>query len=102
MSSDKDDLETAKVFLELALKSDETIQETVKRLTDKVKSIFTVSSALTPIVVGLGYFIIKDTREHWGTRVYLDSIADFSKSSHVSVRDFARDLGSETDSLRVC
>jgi len=65
VNASKDKLEKAKIFLELALKSDQTIQQANKRLTEKVKSIFAVASALIPIVVGLGYFIIRETRAYW-------------------------------------
>ena len=65
MSVNKDKVEKAKIFLELALKSDEIIREANKRLTEKANRIFTVASALIPIVVGLGYFIIEETMAYW-------------------------------------
>ena len=65
MSDDTEKLEKAKIFLELALKSELTIQEANKRLTEKIKGIFAIASTLIPIVIGLGYFIIKETRVYW-------------------------------------
>ena len=65
MNASQDKLEKAKIFLELALKTDQTIQQANKRLTEKVRNIFAVASTLIPIVVGLGYFILKETRAYW-------------------------------------
>ncbi len=57
--------EQAKIFLQLALKTDQTIWKANKRLTEKIRGIFAVSSTLIPIIFGLGYFIIKETRAFW-------------------------------------
>lgn len=57
--------EQAKIFLELALKTDQAIQEANKRLAEKIKGVFAIASTLIPIVIGLGYFIIKETRVYW-------------------------------------
>jgi len=65
VNTSQDKLEKAKIFLELALKTDQTIQQANKRLTEKVRNIFAVASTLIPIVVGLGYFILKETRAFW-------------------------------------
>jgi len=65
MNASKEKLEKAKIFLELALNTDQIIQQANKRLAEKVRSIFAVTSTLVPIVVGLGYFIIKETKAYW-------------------------------------
>jgi hypothetical protein len=64
MNESKEKLEKAKIFLELALNTDQIIQQANKRLTEKVRSIFAVTSTLVPIVVGLGYFILKETKAY--------------------------------------
>lgn len=58
-------LEKAKVYLELSLKTDEVIQQAYTKLTDKIKSIFTLASGLIPAVGALGYFIAKETSAYW-------------------------------------
>lgn len=65
MSASKEELEKAKFFFELALESDQTIQKANERLTEKIRGVFTVASTLVPIVVGLGYFILKETKAYW-------------------------------------
>lgn len=62
---DKEELEKANFFFELALKSDQIIQQANERLTEKIRSSFALASTLIPIVVGLGYFIIKETEAYW-------------------------------------
>jgi hypothetical protein len=47
------------------LKTDQIIQHANQRLTDKIKSVFSLTSALIPIVAGLGYFIAKETNAYW-------------------------------------
>ncbi len=63
MNSEK--TETAKTYLDLAIKTDNIIQQAYQRLTEKIKSIFTLASALIPVVAGLGYFIGKETNSYW-------------------------------------
>ena len=58
-------LEKARFFFELALESDEVLQRANERLTEKIRSVFAVTSTLIPIVIGLGYFILKETRAYW-------------------------------------
>ena len=65
VSHDAEKLDKAKIFLELALKSEIVIQQANQRLNEKIRSIFAVASTLIPIVIGLGYFILKETREYW-------------------------------------
>ena len=65
MSSEQDDIERAKLYLQLSLKTDDIIQQAYTKLTDKIKSIFTLASALVPIVAALGYFIAKETSAYW-------------------------------------
>jgi hypothetical protein len=65
LSSGQDKIEKAKIYLDLAIRTDQTIQQAYQRLTEKIKSAFTLASALIPIVAGLGYFIAKETSAYW-------------------------------------
>lgn len=65
MSSSQEKLEKAKIYLKLSLRTDQTIQEANQRLTQKIQSVFTLASALIPIVAGLGYFVAKQTSSYW-------------------------------------
>lgn len=65
MTKSKEELDKAKFFFDLALESDQIIQQANERLTEKIRSFFAVASTLIPIVIGLGYFILKETDFHW-------------------------------------
>ena len=77
MDSSNDDVEKAKLYLQLALKTEDTIQQAYTKLMDKIKSIFTLASALVPIVAALGYFIAKETSSYWILFPIFFSIAAF-------------------------
>lgn len=77
MNSEHDDIEKAKLYLQLALKTEDTIQQAYTKLTDKIKSIFTLASALVPIVAALGYFIAKETNAYWILYPIVFSISAF-------------------------
>lgn len=62
---DNEELEKAKFFFDLTLKSEQVIQQANERLTEKIRSSFALASTLIPIVVGLGYFILKETDTFW-------------------------------------
>jgi hypothetical protein len=59
-ASDEEDIAKAKFFFELALHSDKVITQAYERLNVKIRHVFTIASTLIPIVVGLGYFFIKE------------------------------------------
>jgi len=63
--SNQESLEKARVYLDLCQKTDQIIQQAYTKLTDKIKSIFTLASALIPVVAALGYFIAKETSAYW-------------------------------------
>jgi hypothetical protein len=65
MTSSPDDVEIAKKYLELALNADKDIQKAYEMVTDKIKTAFTLTSALVTAVAALGYFIAKETQFYW-------------------------------------
>jgi len=65
LPSEQDSLEKARTYLDLSIKTDQIIGQAYTKLTDKIKSIFTLASALIPIVAALGYFIAKETSAYW-------------------------------------
>lgn len=65
MVAQREKLEKAKIYLDLALKTEERIQQSIGRVNEKTKSAFTLASALIPVVAGLGYFIGKETNSYW-------------------------------------
>lgn len=65
MNDDVEELEKAKIFLKLAIGQGLIIQQAIQRLNGKIKGILAITSTLIPIVVGLGYFIIKETKIYW-------------------------------------
>lgn len=65
MSSAQDKMEKAKIYLDLAYKTDTDIQQANQRLNEKIKNMLTLASALIPTVAGLGYFIAKETSSYW-------------------------------------
>ena len=77
MDSDEEKLKKAQFFFELALKSDEVLQKANERLNDKVKGFMTISATLVPIVVGVGYYILKQTEINWVFIPFLLSLASF-------------------------
>ena len=58
----KEELEKAKFFFQLALESEQVIQQAYERLNTKIRHFFAVTSTLIPIVTGLGYFIVRETK----------------------------------------
>lgn len=65
MSSDKEEVEKARFLFNLALESDKVVQQAYERLNEKIRAVFALASTLIPIIVGLGYFILKETEFHW-------------------------------------
>lgn len=65
MSSEKEEIDKARFLFELALKSDSIVQQAYERLNKKIRGVFALTSTLIPIIVGLGYFILKETEVHW-------------------------------------
>ncbi len=58
-------MERAKIYLDLAQKSEISIQQSIQRLNDRIKNMLTLASALIPTVATLGYFIAKETLAFW-------------------------------------
>ena len=85
MDSDEEELKKARFFFELALKSDEVLQKANERLNEKVKGLITISATLIPIVVGLGYYILKQTTTYWVLISFLLSLASFVLSIIIEV-----------------
>jgi len=65
MNSIDENLEKAKFFCELALKSGEHIQKANEQLGEKVRWFITSASTLVPIVLGVGYYILQQTTNYW-------------------------------------
>lgn len=57
--------EKAKIYLDLAEKTELGIQQSIQHLNEKIKNMLTLVSALIPTVAGLGYFIAKETNSYW-------------------------------------
>jgi hypothetical protein len=85
MDSDEEKLKKAQFFFELALKSDEVLQKANERLNEKIKGFMTISATLIPIVVGLGYYILKQTTTSWVLVAFLLSLASFVLSIAIGV-----------------
>jgi hypothetical protein len=64
-ASEEDEIEKARFLFEAALKSDEAIQKANERVNDKIKGFMSIAATLIPIIVGLGYFILKETTAYW-------------------------------------
>lgn len=64
MTSDNGDLEKAKFLYELALKSGEYVQKANERLIEKVRWFTTSASTLVPLVLGVGYYILRQTTNY--------------------------------------
>jgi hypothetical protein len=63
--SEQADTEKAHFLYEAAVKADEAIQKANERVTDKVKGFMSIAAALIPIIIGVGYFILKQTPASW-------------------------------------
>jgi len=61
VTSDNGALEKAKFLYELALKSGEYVQKANERLIEKVRWFTTSASTLVPLVLGVGYYILRQT-----------------------------------------
>jgi hypothetical protein len=85
MDSEEEELKKAQFFLELAMKSDEVLQKANERLSEKVKGFMTISATLIPIIVGLGYYILKQTATYWVFIPFLLSLASFILSIIIGV-----------------
>ena len=85
MDKEEEELQKAKFFFELALKSDEVLQKASERLNEKVKGFITISATLVPIVVGLGYYILKQTTTYWVFVPFLLSLGSFVLSIIIGI-----------------
>jgi hypothetical protein len=85
MDSDEEELKKARFFFELALKSDEVLQKANEHLNQKIQGLITVSAALVPIVVGLGYYILKQTAPSWVLVTFFLSLVSFVLSIIIGV-----------------
>jgi hypothetical protein len=57
--------ERAKTYLQAAIETYKVVQESNKRFVEKTKNAIWTASTLVPIVIGLGYFIIRETKPGW-------------------------------------
>ena len=85
MDEKEEELQKAKFFFELALKSDELVQKAGERLNEKIKGFMTLSATLVPFVVGLGYYILKQTATYWVLISFLLSLGSFVLSIIIGV-----------------
>jgi hypothetical protein len=85
MESEEERLKKARFLFELALKSDEVLQKANERLNDKIKGFMTISATLIPIVVGLGYYILKQTTASWVLFPFLLSLGSLVLSIVIGV-----------------
>jgi hypothetical protein len=85
MNPEEEELKKAQFFFELVLKSDEVLQKANERLNEKVKGFMTISATLVPIVVGVGYYILKQTSMHWVFIPFLLSLASFVGSIIIGI-----------------
>jgi len=74
--------------LDLAQKTDATIQQANQRLNDKIRNLFTLASALILTVAGLGYFIAKETSSYWILFPIFCSISAFVASIALGIMLF--------------
>jgi len=75
MGSSAEALEKARFFYEFALKSGEYVQKANERLGEKVRWFTTSASTLVPIVVGVGYYVLKQNTNHWIFLLFFLSLA---------------------------
>lgn len=75
MSTIDENLEKAKFFFELALKSNEYVQQMNERLGEKVRWFTSSASTLVPIIVGVGYYVLKQTTCNWIIALFSLSLA---------------------------
>jgi hypothetical protein len=74
MSSSDEELNKVRFFYELASKSGDYVQKAAERLGEKVRWFITSASTLVPIVIGLGYYILKETTDYWIFLLFLLSL----------------------------
>jgi len=59
LTSDEE-VEKARLYLQLSIDSSKTIHDAYERLCQKIRGIFATACTLIPIVAGLGYFILRE------------------------------------------
>jgi cytochrome bd-type quinol oxidase subunit 1 len=65
MNQDEEKLQKAKFFFELALKSDDVIQKANERVNEKIRNFISLAATLVPIVLGVAYYILKQTTANY-------------------------------------
>lgn len=65
INSEQEEIEKARFSFDVVVKSDETIQKANERINDKIKGFMSIAATLVPIIVGVGYFILKQTSGSW-------------------------------------
>jgi hypothetical protein len=74
--------------LELAQSTDQIIRKSNENLVDKLKTSFTLTSALITVVAALGYFIVKETAFDWIFLLIFLSLLCFVISLAITIRLF--------------
>jgi len=85
MNKEEEELQKAKFFFKLALKSDAVLQKANERLNEKIKGFIAISATLVPIVVGLGYYILTQKTANWVFIPFLLSLGSFVLSIIIGV-----------------
>jgi hypothetical protein len=65
IESQQQEIEKARFLFDVAVKSDEMIQKANERINDKIKGFMSIAAALVPIIVGVGYFVLKQESGSW-------------------------------------
>jgi len=69
--SQQEKIEKARFLFDVAVKSDETIQKANERINDKIKGFMSIAATLVPIIVGVGYFILKQESGIWASILFI-------------------------------
>ena len=65
IESQQEEIEKARFLFDVAVKSDEMIQKSNERINDKIKGFMSIAATLVPIIVGVGYFVLKQESGSW-------------------------------------
>jgi hypothetical protein len=65
IESQQEEIEKARFLFDVAVKSDEMIQKANERINDKIKGFMSIAATLVPIIVGVGYFVLKQESGSW-------------------------------------
>jgi len=71
IESQQEAIEKARFLFDVAVKSDEMIQKANERINDKIKGFISIAATLVPIIVGIGYFVLKQESGHWTSVLFV-------------------------------